>query len=122
MRYGLWDSTWNKVVHHDADIGFGAVEDDLVPAPGPLPQRSRPAEQPCARRFFIAGRAVDLPGQEKPLNALGFQRRLQLARVDVVVSRWRSPAGRTGAFSNPGIEATTACWTSSGSEVEMPFG
>ena len=44
-----------------------------------------PGDQSLRRSLLVAGGAVDLAGQEKPGEPLGLQRRLQLARIDVVV-------------------------------------
>jgi len=42
--------------------------------------------------------------------------------IDMIVFDSHSPAATMRAFARPGIDATTARCTSSGSEVEMPFG
>ena len=48
-------------------------------------RRVQPRQQPLRRRLLIAGRAVDLAGQEQPADPLGLQRRPQFARIDMVV-------------------------------------
>ena len=44
-----------------------------------------PAIEPLPRGLLVAGRAVDLAGQEQPADRLGFEARGQLARIDIVV-------------------------------------
>ena len=80
----LADAAGHQIVDHDAEIAFGAIEDDRR-----APPRSRrgieTGDQALRRSLLIAGGAVDLARQEQPRQALGLQRRRQLARIDMVV-------------------------------------
>jgi hypothetical protein len=77
--------------------------------------------QALRRRFLVAGRAVDLPGEEEARDRLGLEARLQGARIEVVVLD-RVARRTTCAFSSPAIECTASSWTWNGNEVEIPFG
>ena len=73
--------------------------------------------QPLRRRFFVAGRAVDLPGEEQPGDPMRLERRLQLGRLDEVVldrisrpehlARLRGRAARARAAPGPRAAATS---------------
>ena len=65
----LGDAARHQVVDHDADIAFGAVEDDRRARR----RRARGVEagdQALRGRLLVAGGAVDLAGQEEPGHAL----------------------------------------------------
>ena len=81
---GFADAARDEVVDEHADIGFGAVEGDAVGAGGEA-RRIQPGDKPLRRRFLVAGRAVDLAGEEEARKALRLERRRELARIDVVV-------------------------------------
>ena len=89
------------------------------------PRLLRGCVQTCkkslCRSLFIACGAVDLAGEKQSAQASRFERRIQLARIDVVVFD-RVAGTHDARFSNPGIVATSACCMSSGSDVEIPFG
>ena len=78
-------------------------------------------QQALCSGFFIPGSAVDLAGEEQPLNEFAFQRRLQIARIEEIVLD-----GVTGriirAFCMPSIERTICICTSNGRLVEIPLG
>ena len=52
---------------------------------GDLQRCVQPREQTLGRGLFVAGGAVDLPGEEQAADGLGLERRLQCARIVVVV-------------------------------------
>ena len=118
---GLADAARDEVVDEHADVGFGAVEGDAV-GPGGEARRIEPGDKPLRRRFLVAGRAVDLAGQEEARKALRLERRRELARIDVVVLDRIARPQHGGASRGPGCVCSIARCTSSGSEVEMPFG
>ena len=74
----------DQVVDHDADVGLAAVEDE-----GRALERARSRvdarDETLARRFLVARRAVDLPGEEQARQRLQRQPAVERARVDVVV-------------------------------------
>ena len=63
---------------------FGAVE-RRQRLPAGLARRVDARNDPLRRRFFIAGRAVDLSGQEQTAEPARLQRRIEPARVDVII-------------------------------------
>ena len=81
---GFGHPAGHEIVDHDAEIAFGPIEDD-----GPASARHgsgiEPGHQTLCGGLFVAGGAVDLPGQEQTIEALGFEVRLELARVHVIV-------------------------------------
>ena len=80
----LGDAARYQIVDHDADIALGAIELDWCRVP--CPRRCIEAGNKTLRGgFFIAGRAVDLAGEEKPRQALRFEPWGQIARVDMVI-------------------------------------
>ena len=42
-------------------------------------------QQALRTGFFVAGRAIDLPGEIEPGHMPGFKRRLQVTRVEIVI-------------------------------------
>ena len=82
---GLGDAARNQVVDHHAQVGVRTRNDELSSRTAGL-QRGVDARGnalgPC---FLVARGAVDLTCQEQPRQALHFQRREQLARIDVIV-------------------------------------
>ncbi len=85
---GLGDAAGDKIVDHHGEIAFGAIEDDLAtgaPSPAHARRGIEPGDQALPRRFLIAGGAVDLAGEKETWHPPGLERRLQLARIDVVV-------------------------------------
>src|SRR3990172_10431880 len=73
-----------QVVNQDADVGLGAVERDRF-----FPLHLQPSvdarHEALASSLLIAGGAVDLTGEEKSLNVLGFERMEQFGRVHEIV-------------------------------------
>ena len=81
---GLGDAMGRQIVDHHAEVRLGAVERRERLAAG-LARGVDPRNDPLRPRLLIAGRAVDLAGQEQAAEAARFQRRIEPARVDVVV-------------------------------------
>jgi hypothetical protein len=79
-----------------------------------------PGDQSLPCRLLIAGRAVDLPGEKRP-GIAATQRGDERARIDMIIFD-RIAGCDDLARSSPGIDATIAACTSTGSEVEMPLG
>ena len=81
---GFGDAARNQVVHEYPEIS-------LIPSWRPCRQllcaacRIDSRQQPLRRSFFVARRAVDLPGEKKPRHRLGFQAVLEIARIEIVV-------------------------------------
>ena len=81
---GLRRPQGHQVVDHDADIGLRPVEDEAV-ATARRQGGVDAGHQALGGGLFIAGGAVNLPGQEQPRRAPGLQRGFQFPGVDVVV-------------------------------------
>ena len=81
---GLGDATRDQIVDHHPKIGLAAVKLDSVKLPG-LPCGIASRDKPLGGSLFVACRAVDLPGQKQPLNGFHLQRRMQRARIDIVI-------------------------------------
>ncbi len=80
----LGDAARHEIIDHDPEIAVGAVEYErrrTCCGQGCIEARNKPLR----RSLFIAGGAVDLPRQEQPGQTLGLQRRIEFARVDMVV-------------------------------------
>ena len=75
---GLGHAARHEIIDHDADVGVGAGERYGVPAAGPA-GRIQARHETLSGRFLVARRSVDLPGQEQPGEALGFEAGLQFA-------------------------------------------
>src|SRR6185312_17040189 len=73
-----------QVVDEHAGVRLIARQYELV-APELRQRRVGAGEEPLRRRLFVAGGAVDLPGEIEPAHALGLERRTQLARIAEVV-------------------------------------
>ena len=80
----LGDAARHEIIDHDAEIAVGAIEYDR--------RRTRrgqgcieTGDKPLRRSLFVAGGAVDLPCQKQPRQTPGLQRRIEFARVDMVV-------------------------------------
>ena len=88
----LGDAARDQIVDHHAEIAFGAVEHDLA-APARPRRGVEPRDQALGGGLFVAGRAVDLAGQEQPAQrawspASAAARADRRGRI-----RWHSPAG-----------------------------
>ena len=81
---GLGHAAGDQVVDQHAEVGLVAPR-----APAGLAARQErgvdAGQQPLRRGLFVAGGAVDLPGEEQAGDRLGLQRGLEPARVEVVV-------------------------------------
>ena len=118
----LGDAPRDEIVDHHAQIGFGAIEHDWR---APLARTHcgvETSDKSLGGSLFIAGRAVDLTGQEKARNTLRFQRRMELAGDRHGRTRSHSPAAQRARARAPEWRRRGRCCTSSGNEVEMPFG
>ena len=83
---GLGHAAGHQVVDQHADIGLRRGRAATASRPPARARGVEPGDQPLGGRLLIAGRAVDLAGEDTgPGSALGLQRRVELARVDVVV-------------------------------------
>ena len=82
---GLGDAASDQVVNHHPDVGLGPVEPEVGPAAAGQQGGVESGEQALGRRFFVAGGAVDLTGQEQPGDPARLQAAVEGARVDVVV-------------------------------------
>ena len=74
----------NQVVDENRSVAFRAVEDEwflTLNFQGGIDA----GHDSLTRRFFIAGRAVDLSGQKQPQDLLRLQRALQFGGIDRVV-------------------------------------
>ena len=65
---GLADAPRDEIVDHHAEIGFGAIEEDRRAAPPARARGVEPGDQSLRRRLLIAGRAIDLAGEEKSVE------------------------------------------------------
>src|SRR5690606_8311808 len=74
----------SEVVHHDANIGFGAANHDRLIAGSPSRRIDAGKDALCAC-LLITRRAVDLASHEQPAHWSRFERRVEVTRVDVVV-------------------------------------
>ena len=80
----LGDPAGHEIIDHHAEIAVRAIEHDRVGTAG-RQSRVQARDNSLRRRLLISGRAVDLSGQEETRQALGLQRRLEFARIDMVV-------------------------------------
>ena len=81
---GLARRARDEVVEHHARVRLAAREPHgIEPARAASGVQAR--EQSLRARLLVAARAVDLPGEEEPRDALGFRRRVDLVRPDHVV-------------------------------------
>ena len=81
---GLADPVSREVVDHHPKIGFGAVEGRQLLAAG-LACGIDSRQHALGRRLLVAGRAVDLSGQEQAAEPARLQRRIEPAGVDIVI-------------------------------------
>ena len=118
---GLGHALQDEVVDHHPDIAVAAVEQHRRRArrPGGGVQ---PGDQALRRRLLIAGGAVDLARQIKALDVAHAEAWARGCAGRHGHIRPHSRAAGSRARSSPAIERTIASCTSSGSEVEMPFG
>ena len=72
---GLVDPPGHEVVDQDADVGLRAVDDERVGSPGPSRAALIPAIEPLRGGLLVAGRAVDLAGEEEAGDGLGLEGR-----------------------------------------------
>lgn len=74
----------DKVVHHDADVGLIAAEEDEFLVSGEA-YGVESGEEPLGAGFFVAAGAVDLAGEEEPLIGFGHAGGVDLIGADHVV-------------------------------------
>ncbi len=102
----LGDAARHQIVDHHAEIALGAIEHDL--ARRPRPRGGVETRHKSLRgSLFVAGRAVDLAGQEQPGAALGLERGAQLARIDMVVFDRVAGPHHAGLFQPRNAATTT---------------
>ena len=118
---GLADAAGDEIVDHHPEIGFGAVEARGA-APAGLARGVDPGDQALRGRLLVAGRAVDLAGEDRARRrgASPGWRRARADRCSRI--RSRSRAGRCARFRAQEWSRRSAACVSAGSEVEMPFG
>ena len=66
---GLGDAAGHEIVDHHAEIAVGAADMKRASPPPATSAAFTPATSPCARGFLVAGRAVDLAGEEETRDA-----------------------------------------------------
>ena len=69
---GLVDAARHQVVDQHADVGRVAIEHQRL-AVQERERRVGAGDQPLGGRFFVAGRAVDLPGEVQPARPISFR-------------------------------------------------
>ena len=74
----------HEVVDERADVAVGASEDQRLSSEQ-LECGVHARDEALHRRLLIARRAVELPRAVKPRDALAFERRVKLRRVDAVI-------------------------------------
>ncbi len=87
----------DEVVHQYAEIGLFAAQQERVLFADVL-HGIRACEQALCGGFFVAGRAVDLSGEEEALDGFGFEAGFEVARVEVVVFDGVAGAQDMGVF------------------------
>ena len=94
---GFVDPAGDKIVDEDADVALLPVGDEgLAPRRGEGSVGS--GHDPLCRRLLVAGRAVDLPGQEQAGDLLARERRCELIGGGVVVFHGIAVAHDPGVF------------------------
>ena len=74
----------DQIVDHHADVGLIAAQHQRLFV-SDRQRRVRPGDESLGGGLFVAGGAVDLAGAKKARHPLGFQRRRQLQRRQIVV-------------------------------------
>ena len=94
---GFRDPASDEVIDHHADIALRAVNRKNALARrniiGRAPRTGRARAPRCISArdqalgagLFIAGGAVDLPGEEKPAELFGFKARIEIPRIDIII-------------------------------------
>ena len=96
----------NEVVDEDADVRFIPSEDERLPTVA-INMRIDAGDESLSARFLVAGRPVDLSGEEKIPDALRLERMVELRRVEEVVldsiagSEYLHVAERRDSFERP---------------------
>ena len=91
-------------------------------SPRTLQRRIDPRDQPLRARLLVAGRPVDLPGEEQPAHQLGLERRRSAASGPRNRTRSRSRAALSRPARARRSTAPSRCCTSSGRLVDSPLG
>jgi hypothetical protein len=81
---GLGGAFRDEVVDHDGEVGLAALEEERGAAGG-LQGGIGPGDEALAGGFFIAGGAIDLPGEVEAGDALRLQGGVELGGRAVVV-------------------------------------
>ncbi len=81
---GLFGAAGDKVIHHDPNIGLGPIQNKRRTAKY-FCRSIGPGPQPLGPGLLIAGCAVDLSGQEQPLDFFGFKGGRQFQRRYIIV-------------------------------------
>ena len=103
---GLAGAAGDEIVDQYADIGVGAVEHERL-RPRRRERRVEPGDQPLRRRLLVAGRAVDLAGEDRgraPAGSPGSDTARAGRRNRI---RSRSPAAALPHVRGPGWCATS---------------
>ena len=85
---GLVHALCYEVVDEDADVRFIPSEDERLPTVA-INMRIDAGDESLSARFLVAGRPVDLSGEEKIPDALRLERMVELRRVEGRRSRTR---------------------------------
>ena len=75
----------DQIIDHHPQIGFGARHHEIRKSLRRFLRRIDPRNQPLGPRFFITGRAIDLPGEKQPGDLLGLKRWMQLPWIDIII-------------------------------------
>ncbi len=81
---GLGHAARDEIVDEHAEIRLVAPRRPAFLA-ARVTRRVDAGEQPLRRGFLVSRRAVDLPGEEEAADRLGFERRLERARIEIIV-------------------------------------
>ena len=74
----------DQIIDQNAEIGLGPINRHH-PGPGDRSGSVDARQQPLGRRFFIAGRAVDLSGQKQAGDVAHLQACCQAPWVDIII-------------------------------------
>ena len=81
---GLIDAACDEVVDEHADVRTFAPQDERGAVAGAQPG-IQPREDPLPTRFFVAGGAIDLSGEEQSVNRANLEPGMQLRGWIIVV-------------------------------------
>ena len=112
----------DEVIDQHAEVRLAALRQSRALFAARMQPGIDAGQQSLGRSLLVAGRAVDLAGEEQAADGAGSQATArQVARIEIIVFDGVARAGQVRLLEAAMLRTSSYC-TSKGRLVEMPFG